>query len=96
MKNLFEKKTRMPLILGLALGAAAACAAVYFFRDELGELIDRFLDEDQRTGHAPDTQAYLHHEQKAPKTDREALRHHDILHGTDIHQVQHHEEQQSR
>jgi hypothetical protein len=95
MKNPFEKKNNTLLIAGIALGAAAAGAAIYFFREEIGEFINEYLDKEHEPLTEPDPQAYLHHPKKAPKTDREALLHHDILHGPDTHESEHHEDQQS-
>lgn len=68
------------LIAGLLIGVAAAGAAVYFFRDELAGLTGSFLGKAPETEICDDPQAYLHHSSKAPKTDREKLIKHEILH----------------
>jgi len=86
MKNPFKKKDKTLLIAGIAIGAAAASLA-YLFLTESGTAVRRQLagyfgkdeDGDQEE---PDPQAYLHHPTKAPKTDRDALLKHEVLHNT--------------
>ena len=85
------------MITAILLGAVAAGAAAYLLLTEDGAelratLADQFTklkdyaiggrEEEEEPATQPD---YLRHEQKAPKTDRDALLHGEILHD------QHHE-----
>lgn len=92
MKNPFEKNDHKVLIAGIAIGALAAGAAAYLFLTETGKevrgqlaghfsrLRDTFLGHELETGMAEQTPSYLQHKNKAPKTDREALKRNEILH----------------
>ncbi|MFD0750537.1 hypothetical protein ACFQZS_10310 [Mucilaginibacter calamicampi] len=84
MKNPFKKKSNTLLIAGIAIGAAAASLAYLFLtesgtavRQQLAGYFDRDVDESDED---EDPQDYLHHTAKAPKTDREALLRHEVLH----------------
>lgn len=90
MKNPFEKDNHTALIAGVIIGSALAGTATYLFLTETGASVrDRLTGHlhrlrDQITGtrsepvdnHHTD---YMHHKQKAPKTDREKLLKHEIL-----------------
>jgi len=87
MKNPFKKKDNTLLIAGIAIGAAAASLA-YLFLTESGSAVRQqfaglFGRERDELDEEQDPQAYMHHPGKAPKTDREALLKHEILHNTD-------------
>lgn len=86
MKNPFKKKNNTLLIAGIAIGAAAASLA-YLFLTESGTAVRQklagYFDEDESDDEEEDPQAYMHHPGKAPKTDREALLKHELLHNTD-------------
>jgi len=87
MKNPFKKKSNTLLIAGIAIGAAAASLA-YLFLTESGtavrqQLAGYFGQEEEESDEEQDPQAYMHHPGKAPKTDREALLKHELLHNTD-------------
>lgn len=87
MKNPFKKKNNTLLIAGIAIGAAAASLA-YLFLTESGtavrqQLAGYFGKDETDDNDDEDPQAYMHHPGKAPKTDREALLKHEILHNTD-------------
>jgi hypothetical protein len=86
MKNPFKKHDNTLLIAGIAIGAAAASLA-YLFLTESGSVVRQQIagyfnpeqdasEEEQQQ----DPKAYLRHPGKAPKTDRDALLKHDILH----------------
>jgi len=86
MKNPFKKHDNTLLIAGIAIGAAAASLA-YLFLTESGSAVRKRVagllgHEDESDEDAPDPQAYLHHPVKAPKTDREALLKHEVLHNS--------------
>jgi gas vesicle protein len=85
-------KNNKTLITAILLGAAAAGAAAYMLLTEDGAelrsaLSDQFTklkdsvlgggEEEQEETSQPE---YLQHKQKAPKTDRDALLHGEILH----------------
>ena len=92
MNNPFEKKDYKTLIAAALLGSVAAGAATYvLLTDEdaelRGELLSRFnkikdtvFGVAQEQPGAAQQPGYLQHRQKAPKTDREALQHGEILH----------------
>jgi len=86
MKNPFKKKDNTLLIAGIAIGAAAASLA-YLFLTESGTAVRQqlagYFGKDGNEDENEDPQAYLHHPAKAPKTDREALLKHEVLHNTD-------------
>ena len=87
MKNPFKKSDNTLLIAGIALGAAAVSVA-YLFLTKSGADVRQLLSGYLRRGsdtdgeQETDPQAYLHHTTKAPKTDREALLKHELLHNT--------------
>ena len=102
MRNPFQKNDHRGLIAGLLIGSAVAGAAAYLLFTQDGselrrELVSQFNklkasllgndDEDEQPEPQPE---YLQHRHKAPKTDREALLHNEILH-TGEHK-EHHEE----
>lgn len=91
MRNLFAKNDHKPLVVGILLGALATGAAVYFFYDDVAEFISTLLGKEQTVETAEDSQAYLHHKIKAPKTDREKLLEGEILHQPEV--IERHEEQ---
>jgi gas vesicle protein len=91
MKNPFEKNDHKVLIAGIVIGSLAAGAAAYLLltetgsevrrqlRGHLGRLRDTFVGaqaEDETTDATP---PYLQHKGKAPKTDREKLKKHEII-----------------
>jgi hypothetical protein len=92
MKNPFEKESHSALIAGMVIGSAAAATAAYLLLTENGgavrrRIIERLLAlrnslmavpaEEVPNEHAND---YMHPKMKAPKTDREELLHHEIIH----------------
>ena len=93
MKNPFQKNDHKLLITGIVIGAAAAGAAAYLFltekgttlRGELREKFSKLFGGDAEPEMQEDPQAYLHQKNKAPKTDREALKKHAILHDSEQH-----------
>ncbi len=92
MKNPFEKNDHKVLIAGIVIGSLAASAAAYLFLTEtgsqvrrqltghLGRLRDTFIGGQEEEGPAEVEPGYLQHKAKAPKTDREKLKKHEILH----------------
>ena len=90
------------MIAGIVIGAVAAGAAAYLLltekgaelRSEIGAQLDKLLGREPTLSADTheDPQAYLHHKSKAPKTDRDALKKHDILHegGHEEHPEEHH------
>ena len=86
MKNPFKKKNNTLLIAGIAIGAAAASLA-YLFLTESGTVVRQqlagYFGQDESDDEEQDPQAYMRHPGKAPKTDREALLKHELLHNTD-------------
>lgn len=87
MKNPFKKHDNTLLIAGIAIGAAAA-SLTYLFLTDSGSAVRKKLagylgyEQDNENEPQQDPQAYLHHPGKAPKTDRDALLKHDLLHNT--------------
>lgn len=92
MKNPFEKNDHKVLIAGIVIGSLAAGAAAYLFLTETGKevrgqlsghfnrLRNTFLgNESESNEDQEEAPAYLQHKTKAPKTDREALKKHEIL-----------------
>lgn len=96
MKNPFEKNDHKILIAGAVVGSIAAGAAAYLFLTETGSQVRQ-----QLAGHfgrmrdafmggraeepQSEPQAYLQHKDKAPKTDREKLLKHEVLHDPAAH-----------
>ena len=92
MKNPFEKRDHTALIASVAIGSIAAGAATWLFTTERGAIVREQLAvqfeklsnlfkstslEEVVEEHIPQ---YTHKRPKAPKTDREALLHNEILH----------------
>ncbi|QKJ30326.1 hypothetical protein HQ865_11345 [Mucilaginibacter mali] len=91
MKNPFERRDNTVLIASLALGTVAVGAATYFVLSEKGAALrQRVTDQFSRVRnlfggstleeHTEPTLEYARKKAKKPKTDREALLHHEILH----------------
>lgn len=98
MKNPFEKKDNTVLVASLALGTAAVGAATYFILSEKGAALrQKVTDQFSRVRnlfnkadieeHAEPAPVYVRKKAKAPKTDREALQHDEILHHPDNNEV---------
>lgn len=98
MKNPFEKRDNTVLIASLALGTVAVGAATYFVLSEKGaSLRQKVTDQFSRVRnlfnradveeHIETAPAYTRKRAKAPKTDREALQHDEILHHPDNNEV---------
>jgi len=96
MKNPFEKNDHKVLIAGIAIGTVAAGAAAYLFLTETGSGIRKQLGGHltrlktafmggEQPAEEPHPADYLKKPHKAPKTDREALKRHEILHETTEH-----------
>lgn len=95
MKNPFIKEKHNGLIAGLIIGSAAAAAVTYLLVTEKGaslrqDLADSFArlhntvfggQQAEEAGTEP-SHDYLEKPYKAPKTDREALLHNQILTNT--------------
>jgi hypothetical protein len=92
MKNPFEKNDHKVLIAGIIIGSAVAGAVAYLFltetgttvRQELTGHINRIRDAVMGVDPAPQEEEhatdYLHNEHpKKPKTDREALKKHEVI-----------------
>ncbi|MEO3407590.1 YtxH domain-containing protein [Mucilaginibacter sp. CAU 1740] len=107
MKNPFEKNDHKVLIAGIVIGSLAAGAAAYLFLTETGKevrgqlsghfnrLRDTFLGHEPEAATADETPSYLQHKNKAPKTDREALKNNEILHQAQPGSAEDIQEQQS-
>jgi hypothetical protein len=80
MKNPFQKNDHKLLLAGVLFGSIAAGAAAYFFRDEIAGYLDGIFAKEREPEDDEKEHGYLHHRSKAPKTDREALKKHVILH----------------
>jgi hypothetical protein len=91
MKNPFEKNDHKVLIAGIIVGSAVAGAVAYLFLTETGANVrkeltghvnrirDAVMGIEKKPEPAPEPE-YIHHEKpKAPKTDREALKKHEII-----------------
>jgi gas vesicle protein len=92
MKNPFERNDHRVLIGGVIAGSVIAGAAAYLFLTETGssvrrQVVDRFDRMKQSifgNGAEPIVEAvpeYMQKPSKAPKTDRQALKKNEILHG---------------
>jgi hypothetical protein len=91
MKNPFEKNDHKVLIAGVAIGSAVAGAIAYLFLTETGATVRKELTghinriRDAVMGvkpAAPEEEHpadYMHPKPKAPKTDRAALKKHEII-----------------
>lgn len=89
MKNPFQKEDHTVLIAGLVIGAAAAGTAAYLFLTENGGEIRRTIGDKllalrkvfmaEPEAHDEHALDYMHPRMKQPKTDREALLHHEII-----------------
>jgi hypothetical protein len=77
MRNPFEKNDHKIHIAGIPIGAAAA--AFYFFATNFPVSLTVCSARNRSRKHIT-TQAYLHHKDKLPKTDREKLRKYEFLH----------------
>ncbi|WP_162996879.1 hypothetical protein [Mucilaginibacter kameinonensis] len=80
MKNPFQKNDHKLLLAVVLFGSIAAGAAAYFFRDEIAGYFDGVFTKEPDNEDHGNEQGYLHHRDKGPKTDREALIKNEILH----------------
>lgn len=91
MKNPFEKNDHRILIGGVIAGSVIAGAAAYLFLTETGSSVRRQVADslsrmkESIFGHAvepvvEEVPEYLQKPHKAPKTTRDALKKHEILH----------------
>jgi len=97
MKNPFQKEDNTGIIVAAVVGAVAAGAAAYLLFTESGssvreKIADQFNSlrnsisgsnsgEDASQQEHHHDQSYMQEPHKAPKTDREKLLKHEILHG---------------
>lgn len=108
MKNPFEKNDHKILIAGILFGSAVAGAVAYLFltrtgsqlrkqlTGHLGRMRDSFLGIEPQDEPAEQTPAYLKNKVKPPKTDREKLEKHEILHEQSGGQKARHNEKQAK
>lgn len=92
MKNPFQKDDNKLLIAGITVGSLAAGATAYLLMtergkqirtqlaDKFGHMYTNFFGNRNSEAHTEETPAYMQHKGKAPKTDREKLLKHEILH----------------
>ena len=90
MKNPFERRDNTVLVASVVVGSVAVGAATYWLLTEAGtkvrerlttqfnSLRSRFSSNNQQDEVQPEI-TYIHKRKKTPKTDREALLHHEIL-----------------
>lgn len=98
MKNPFERNNHKLLISGIVIGTVATSAAAYLFLTENGKQVRSRLNgqlakirnsfsgkQEIQANIQRDPSAYLKHKTKAPKTDRDALHKHELLHESGSH-----------